>query len=173
MSDDNNDDSKNHPIRPRESREQATDYLGFMASVIYDLGDGKTWELPNPSFMDPDMKARYLEHLRFISEDLDTFERVNPLTKEVTNPQQYPLRYKGKLVNDEELLCVALMGADGDYEKYLETGAEAKGKWLKGELPEMYKGFLAAGGVPGQINTAWQMMQRQLQERLQRDSKSH
>lgn len=168
------DDAANHPVRPRESREQATEYLGFMASVVYDLGDGRTWELPNPSFMDPEMKARYLEHLRFMAEDLDTVERVDPVTGDVTNVQRYPpLRYKGKIVNDEELLCVALMGGDGDYEKYIATGIKTpKGKWMRGELPDTYERFLAAGGVPGQVNTAWQVMQRQLQERLQRDSKS-
>ena len=160
-----------HPIRPKEAREQATDYLGFMASVIYDLGE-ETWELPNPSLLPPEMKARYLEHLRFVSEDLDTKTRKNPVTKEDDTTQVYPFRYKGKLVNDEELLCVALMGEDGDYEKYVETGAKSTGKWLKGDLPAVYRGFLAAGGVPGQVNTAWQVMQRQLQERLQRDSKS-
>lgn len=165
------DDSMQHPIRPRESREQATDYLGFMASVIYDLG-GTTWELPNPSFMDPEMKSRYLEHLRFMSEDIDTKIQVNPVTKEEVPVPLYPVRYKKKLINDEELLCVALMGDDGDYEKYLETGVKAAGKWLKGELPEVYKRFLAAGGVPGQISTSWQVMQHQLKERLQRDSKS-
>lgn len=151
-----------HPIKPRESREQATEYLGFMASVIYDLGGGETWELPNPSFMPPDMKDRYLEHLRFISEDLDTKPRKNPVTGEEDQIQQYPLRYKRKLINDEELLCVALMGSDGDYQQYLKDRT----------LPDMYRKFLIAGGVPGQVNTAWQMMQRQLQERLARDSKS-
>lgn len=166
------DDAKNHPIRPRESREQATDYLGFMASVVYDLGESRTWELPNPSFMDPEMKARYLEHLRFMAEDLDTVERTDPVTKDTTHVQRYPLRYNGKLINDEELLCVALMGGDDDYEKYIETGSQSKGKWLRGALPDTYERFLAAGGVPGQVNTAWQVMQRQLQERLQRDSKS-
>lgn len=155
--------SDEHPIKPRESREQATEYLGFMGSVLYDLGDGETWELPNPSLMPPEMKERYLEHLRFVSEDLDTKPRENPVTGEVEQIQQYPLRYKKKLINDEELLCVALMGSDdGDYQRYVKDRTK----------PQVYLKFRAAGGVPGQINTAWQMMQRQLQERLQRDSKS-
>lgn len=147
----NNDDSvqDNHPIKPREAREQASDYLGFMAGVTYDLGDGETWELPNPAFMDPDMKNRYLEHLRFMTEDLDTVNRKDPITGEMRPVQKYPLRKDNKLINDDELLCIALMGSKALYQK-----------------------FLKAGGVPGQLNTAWQVMQRQLQERTQQDSKS-
>lgn len=171
MRDDDEVQSK-YPIRPDEARAQATDFLGFMGSVIYDLGDGETWELPNPSLMPPDMKERYLEYQRFVSEDFDTKDRVDPITKTVNPIQKFPLRYSDKLVNDEELLCVALMGGDGDFEKYIETGAQSKTKWLKGELPEVYVRFLKAGGVPGQLSTAWQMMTRQLQERAQRDSKS-
>lgn len=141
-------DESKHPIKPQAAREQATEYLGFMSSVIYDLGDDETWELPNPQLMPPDMKDRYLEHLRFMSEDLDTVEQTDPITKQVRQVQKYPLRKDGKLVNDEVLLCIALMGE------------------------KTYQKFLKAGGVPGQINTAWQMMQRQLQERMRQDSKS-
>lgn len=141
-------DESNHPIKPKEAREQATEYLGFMGSIIYDLGDNETFELPNPQLMDPDMKARYLEHVRSMSEDLETVEQKNPITGEIRDIPKYPPRIEGKLVNDEELLCIALMGED------------------------TYKKFLKAGGVPGQINTAWQMMERQLRERMKSDSKS-
>jgi hypothetical protein len=151
-----------HPIRPDKAREQATEYLGVMADIAFDLGDGATWVLPNPALMPPPMKRRYMEHLRFMSEDLDTVERTDPITKETRQVQKYPLRRKGKLINDEELLAVALMGEDGDYEKYVKDGT----------LPETYQRFLNAGGVPGQIGTAWQMMERQLRERARQDSKS-
>lgn len=142
-----NDDA-NHPIKPKEARDQATEYLGFMGSITYDLGDEQTWELPNPQLMPPDMKARYLEHLRSMTEDLDKTEQKNPITGETREVPKYPPRIGGKLINEEELLCIALMGE------------------------QTYSKFLAAGGVPGQINTAWQMMQRQLQERAKQDSKS-
>lgn len=146
------DNEPQHPIRPELARAQASEYLGFMGSVIFDLGDGNTWELPNPSFMDPDMKMRWLEHLKFMSEDLDTetTRRKNPITgeTETTKRQLYPLRHKRVLINEEELLCKALMGDD------------------------VYAQFLAAGGRPGQVQVHWQVMQRQLQERLQIDSKS-
>lgn len=161
MSDDD-DVSAAHPIRPQEASAQATEYLGFLGSVVYDLGGGESWELPSPSLMPPDMKMRYLEHLRFMSEDLDTKPRENPVTKEIDQIQVYPLRYKKKLVNDEELLCVALMGGDEDYARYLKDRT----------LPSVYAKFLAAGGRPGQVGTAWQMMGRQMQERAQRDPKS-
>ncbi|MDH6199183.1 hypothetical protein M2272_005851 [Mycobacterium frederiksbergense] len=141
-------DKSNHPINPKVARDQATEYLGFMGSILYDLGDDETFELPNPQLMDPDMKARYLEHIRSMAEDLDTVKQKNPITGEERDVPKYPPRIDGKLINDEELLCIALMGED------------------------TYKKFLKAGGVPGQINTAWQMMERQLRERLKQDSKS-
>lgn len=137
-----------HPIKPQVAREQATDYLGFMGSVIYDLDNDQTWELPNPQLMPPDMEERFNEHQRFMSEELDTVDRKDPITGENRPVQQFPLRHKGKLINDKELLCIALMGEP------------------------TYKKFLKAGGVPGQITTTWQMMQRQLQERMRQDSKS-
>jgi hypothetical protein len=148
MSDTEEQMQARNPIRPAQASAQASEFLGFMGSVIYDLGDGDTFELPNPSLMPPDMKARYTEHLRCMAEDLDTKDQTNPITGEVTAVQQWPLRKDGKLINDEELLCVALMGE------------------------KTYRKFLKAGGVPGQINTAWQMMRRQFEERLKLDSKS-
>lgn len=157
------DDDK-HPIKPEAAAAQATDYLGFMGSAVYDLGEGDTWALPNPNMMPPAMKNRYLEHLRFMSEDLDTDERKDPITGELRKVQKFPIRHDGKLINDEELLAIALMGTDAekDREAYLKDGT----------LPDVYAKFLKAGGVPGQLNTAWQMMERQLRERMKQDSKS-
>ena len=142
-------DESNHPIKPELAAAQATEYLGFMGSETYDLGDGATWTLPNPQLMPPDMKTRYLEHLRSMSEDLDTVKQKNPITGEERDIPKYPPRIKGELINDEELLCKALMGDD-----------------------ETYKKFLKAGGVPGQIGLTWQLMERQLRERMKSDSKS-
>ncbi|MGV0785109.1 hypothetical protein [Mycolicibacterium sp. XJ775] len=141
-------DESKHPIKPDAARDQATEYLGFMGSIIYDLGDGDTFELPNPQLMPPDMETRYNEHLRSMAEDLDTVKQKNPITGEERDVPKYPLAIDGKLINDKELLCVALMGE------------------------KTYKKFLTAGGVPGQIQTAWQMMERQLRERMKQDSKS-
>lgn len=132
-----------------------------MADKELDI-EGGTWRLPNPSLMPPAMKHRYLEHLRFLSEDLDTIDRPDPITKETRKVLDFPLRYKKKLINEEELLAVALMGEDGDYQKYLKDGS----------VPDVYRRFLAVGHVPGEINLVWQVMQRQLQERVRRDSKS-
>ncbi|AAN12573.1 tail assembly chaperone [Mycobacterium phage Che9c] len=153
-----------HPIRPGEAAAQATDYLGFMSSQVYNLGDGEAWELPNPQLMPPDMKRRYLEHLRFMSEDLDTEEKTDPITKEVRTVQKWPLRKGGTLIVDEELLCIALMGTNAvaDREAYLKDGT----------LPEVYAKFLKAGFAPGQINTTWQVMAKQLEDRRRADSKS-
>ncbi|AER48391.1 tail assembly chaperone [Mycobacterium phage QueenHazel] len=163
MSDEQNLEDR-HPIKPDQSRAQATEYLGFMASQKFDLGNNETWELPNPQLMPPDMKMRYLEHQRFLVEDLDTEERQDPITKEVRKVPKFPARKGGKLINDEEMLCIALMGTDAvkDREAYLKNGT----------LPETYVKFLKAGHVPGQISTTWQVMAKQLEDRRRQDSKS-
>lgn len=87
------------------------------------------------------MKNRYLEHLRFMSEDLDTDERKDPITGELRKVQKFPIRHDGKLINDEELLAIALMGTDAekDREAYLKDGT----------LPDVYAKFLKAGVFPG------------------------
>ncbi|AVO21618.1 tail assembly chaperone [Mycobacterium phage MooMoo] len=164
MSDDDKNLEALHPIKADQAEKQATEYLGVMASQVYDLGNDETWKLPNPQLIPPDMKKRYLEHLRFMAEELDTEEQTDPITKEARSVQKWPLRYKGELVVDEELLCIALMGADAkkDREAYFKDGT----------VPETYAKFLAAGFAPGQINTTWTIMNKQLEDRRRADSKS-
>lgn len=142
------DDDKLPPIKPELAREQEAEFFGVAAGFDYDLGGGEKWTLPNPSYLPPDMKKRYLEHLRFMNEDLDTEEKPHPTTGKATKTTKWPLRVKDELIDEDELLCRALMG-DETYEK-----------------------FLAAGGVTGQVQARWQMMNRQMQERLRRDPKS-
>jgi hypothetical protein len=151
------------PINPEAARDQEAEFFGVKAGFDYALGGGEKWTLPNPSYMAPDMKARYLEHLRFMSEDVDFEEKPHPVTGKMTKTQKWPIRKDGKLLNEDELLCVALMGTDveADRAAYLKDGT----------VPDTYKKFLAAGGVPGQVQSHWQMMNRQMQERLMRDPK--
>lgn len=137
-----------HPIQPREAREQAADYLGFMAGIPFTLGNNEVWELPNPAFLDPDQRKRYREHQRFMK-TVDTEEVDHPILdgKKITQPV-YPFTKDGKDVDEAERLCIALMTED------------------------VYKKFIAAGGVPGQITVHWNQMQHQLEERMKDDSKS-
>ena len=90
---------------------------------------------------------------------------TNPITGKKSAPQTiWPLTYKGELIDEDELLCIALMGDDvkADREAYFKDGT----------LPETYERFLAAGGLPGQVQVHWRMMNLQMEERVKRDPKS-
>jgi hypothetical protein len=149
------------PIKPEEARRQEADFFGVAAGFDYDLGGGQKWTLPNPSYMPRDMKKRYTEHLRFMNEDLDTENKPHAVTGKPTKVAKWPLRFKGELIDEDELLCIALMGNDGkaDRDKYFADGT----------LPEVYQKFIDSGGVAGQLQAHWQMMNRQMQERLKQD----
>lgn len=138
----------NLPKDPKAAREQAADYLGFLSGVPFSLADGDTWELPNPAFLDTEQRKRYREYQRDMN-NLDTELVDHPLIdgKKVERTI-FPYVKDGIDFDPDEQLCVALMG-------------EA-----------IYAKFLAAGGVPGQVDVHWKMMQRQLEERTKIDSKS-
>lgn len=139
-----------HPVDPKKARGQAADLLGFMAGVTFDLGGGEVWELPNPAFLDTEQRKRYRDYLREMNA-LDTELIDHPLIagKKVERTI-YPYLKDGQDYDPDEQLCIALMGSRAIYDK-----------------------FLAAGGVPGQIDTHWKLMQRQLEERTKIDSKSN
>lgn len=138
-----------HPVDPRKAREQAADHLGFMAGVTFDLGGGEVWELPNPAFLDTEQRKRYRDYLREMNA-LDTELVDHPLVEgKKVERTIYPYLKDGQDYDPDEQLCIALMGED------------------------TYDKFLAAGGVPGQIDTHWKLMQRQLEERTKIDSKSN
>ena len=155
------DDDK---ISPEKAREQAAEFLGVFAGQDFDL-DGKKWHLPNPNYLPPDMKRRYLEYLRFVNKDLDKEKVADPITGKQREQTVWPLTYNNALIDEDELLCIALMGT-GD-------GKDDRAAYFKdGTLPETYQQFLKAGGVPGQIQVAWRVMNIQMEERVKRDPKS-
>lgn len=168
MSDD--ESVKLKPTRPEEAAAQAAEFLGFTAGVDFDLGGEKSWRLPNPAYMPPKMKRRYLEHLRFMSKDLDKEEvkSTDPITGRETSRSQtvWPLTYKKQVFDEDELLCIALMGEDAaaDRKAYFDSKGD--------KLPEVYDQFLEAGGVPGQVQVHWRVMNLQMEERIKRDPKS-
>ncbi len=152
------------PIRPEEAQAQAAEFLSVFAGIDFDLGAGEVWHLPNPNYLPPAMKKRYLNHLRFITKDLDKETEKHPVTGKSQTRTVWPLSYKGELIDEDELLCIALMGADvvKDRDAYFADGT----------LPDTYERFLAAGGVPGQVQVHWRVMNLQMEERLKRDPKS-
>lgn len=157
------------PKRPEEAAAQAAEFLNVLAGVDLDLGDDHTWRLPNPSMLPTKMKRRYLEYLRFINKDLDreTITSRDPITDKVIQREQtvWPLQYKDNLIDEDELLCIALMADDSD-----DAGKAAREAYFEdGTLPDTYERFLAADGVPGQLQVQWRVMNLQMEERVKRD----
>lgn len=153
MPDEQPDEEFARPMKPEEARRQEAEFFGVATGYDYDIGDGQTWTLPFPRYLPPDMRMRYLEHLRVLNEDLDKETVEHPVTGKREKRTIIPLRMKKAitddnprgLIDDDVLLCIALMGQ------------------------ETYERFLAAGGVPGQVQARWQMMNRKMEERLYRD----
>ena len=152
MSDDQTTE-ESRPMKPAEARAQEAEFFGVATGFDFDLGEGQAWTLPYPRYLPPDMRMRYLEHLRVMNEDMDTQPVPHPVTGKPQKKAIFPLRMKSAitkenpkgLIDEDTLLCVALMGQ------------------------ETYGRFLAAGGVPGQVQARWQLMNRQMEERLTRD----
>ncbi len=158
------DEFKLKPARPDEAAAQAAEFLGVFAGVDFDLGNGKSWRLPNPNYLPPKMKLRYLDHLRFMSKELDTEKVKDAITGRQREQNVWPLTFKGELVNEDELLCIALMGDD--------VKADRAAYFADGTVPEIYQQFLDADGVPGQVQVHWRVMNLQMEERIKRDPKS-
>lgn len=149
---------------PEAAIAQAAEFLGVFNGQDLDLGNGQVWHLPNPNLIPAPMKRRYLEHLRFINKDLDKEKVTDPITGKQRQQTVWPLSYQGELIDEDELLCIALMGDDvkGDRAAYLKDGT----------TPDTYTRFIAAGGVPGQVQMHWRVMNLQMEERVKRDPKS-
>lgn len=146
---------------PQQAREQAAEYLGFVASSYITAG-GETFEIPNPGMLDDDQQERYDE----LQAELETYDHRevtarNPITNEViVDPKTgepvvdrvliNPHQIDGKLVKPpyNVRLAIALFGEDG------------------------YKKFKAGGGRSSQIAVEWARMNRVMKERISADSKS-
>lgn len=144
MSDDQSTEEPLRPMKPEAARQQEAEFFGVATGYDYDIGDG-TWTLPYPRYLPPDMRKRYMEHLRAMNEDLDQETYEHPVTGKRLKRAKFPMRIKNVIIDEDELMCIALM------------------------TQETYDKFLAAGGVPGQVQARWQMMNRQMEERLRRD----
>lgn len=137
------------PTRPVEAREQAAECLGFVRGRIFDLGEGETWELPNPALLDDEQQARYNAYL-YDSERCDrapdtTDTNGNTVRGEFLDPP----RINGELLEPSDIrLAKALMGE------------------------EIYRKFIAADGRSSQIRVHWLEMNKRVADRVRDDSKS-
>jgi hypothetical protein len=160
------DENYREPASPEEAIEQAAEFLGVFAYKEFVLSDGFSWKLPNPGVMPRDMKRRHKEFQRFLSNDLDKEKIKDPITGRQREQNKWPLSYKGAEIDEEELLCIALMSES-------DKGIEERDAYLREDtLPELYKRFLNAGGVAGLVQWWWNVMHLQLEERVKRDPKS-
>jgi hypothetical protein len=139
------------PTRPEEAREQAAECLGFIRGRTFDLGDGQTWELPNPSLLDDEQQPRYNEYL-FEIQNLDRYpddkdDDGNVIRRgDIMDPPQKD----GELLEPNDIrLAKALMGDD------------------------IYAKFIKAGGRSSQLRVHWSEMNRRMMNRLRDDSKSN
>ena len=121
MSDDN---ETTGPLSPEAARAQATEFLSVFAGVDFDLGGGRVWHLPNPNYLPPDMQKRHLEHLRFMNKDLQKETVTDPVTGKKREQTIWPLQFENELIDENELLCIALMGDDvkADRAAYFKDG---------------------------------------------------
>lgn len=145
------EDSSNHrPLKPREAREQAADYLGFMNGIVFDLGNGETWELPNPSLLDDDQRPRYdafLLEQEGLDRHPDKVDSDGNVLEE--GAVMVPQRKAGVLVEHEDIrLAKALMGS------------------------KMYAKFKAGDGRSSQLAVHWWQMNKAMADRVKTDPKS-
>jgi hypothetical protein len=137
-----------------EAREQAAEYLGFVASERVTTSKGEVFEIPNPSLLDDDQQARY-DQLRVDTETWDRHPEVPEVLNEdgtVKTPAtpgdlKVPERKDGELVHYNVLLAKAIFG-------------------------DRYDAFKAAGGRASDLELHWSRMNKALADRRAADSKS-
>lgn len=151
--------SKRNPLEAvsaKDAREQAAEFLGFLASVPIDLGDGEPFEVPNPSLLDPEQQRRY-DELEFECEKLD--RHPAPLNEDGTpklGPDGHPLKGEVKVPNRVDNVLVE------NYETRLARAL----------FGDDYQRFIDGGGYPSQVGVHWAQMRRVLEERKAADDKS-
>ena len=130
-----------------EAREQAAEFLGFIASERISTKEG-VFEIPNPSLLDDDQQAR-VDALDLETESWDKHDDVLDEKGNVVSRGglKVPNRKNGKLVSYNVGLAKAIFG-------------------------DRYDAFKKAGGHSGDVNLIWSKMNRALAERRAEDSKS-
>lgn len=148
------------PVSVSEAKEQAAEYFGFTASTYIRVDSGKVFEIPNPGLLDDDQQERW-EQLQF---DLEGCDRE----PDIEIPEQ-------KLDDGSVLAARTLPG--NPIMPYRKDGQLLKPPYavrlaiaLFGE--EGQKEYKAGGGIANQISVEWARMNKEYQERVERDPKS-
>lgn len=148
------------PVSVEEAQAQAAEYFGFTASSQIRVNTGEVFTIPNPGLMDDDQQERW-EDLQF---ELESCDREDDITvPEQTLPDGTklaartvkgdfltPYRKNGELLKPpyNVRLAIALFGEEG------------------------YRKYKAGGGIANQIAMEWARMNREFEERVNRDPKS-
>lgn len=130
------------------AREQAAEYLGFVASERIVTKEG-VFEIPNPSLLDDEQQARY-DQLQLDSESWDRHPDV--LNEDGT------VKFRGQLK-----------------EPYRKNGKAVEGyniQLAKAIFGERYDAFKKAGGRSNDVAFFWSKMNKMLADRVSHDSKS-
>ncbi len=137
------------PVSAKEAREQASEFLGMLASVTVKADNGEVFEIPNPALLDDEQQQRY-DQMQLEAESYDRHPDVKDDQGNTRKgPFMVPHRKNGKLVENENVrLAKAIFG------------------------DEVYKRFKAAGGRASDIGLVWGQMNQVLQKRLDAESKS-
>lgn len=147
------------PVSTREAKEQAAEYFGFAASSFIRSDSGELFEIPNPALLDDDQQERW-EELQFTLEQCDREDDiVIPDTtledgtvvpgRTIQGDLKSPYRIGGELLKPpyNTRLAMALFG-----DKYPE--------------------FKASGGSGNQVALEWAKMNKEFQDRVEKDLKS-
>lgn len=141
-----------HSSEPKtfeDAREQAAEYLGFVASERIRTADGTVFEIPNPSLLDDDQQSRY-DQLQFDTESWECHPDILDDKGEVKvrGSLKEPHRKDGVLVENYNIqLAKAIFG-------------------------DRYDAFRAAGGRANDVAVIWWKMNKALADRRREDSKS-
>ncbi|CQD03785.1 gp32 protein [Mycobacterium europaeum] len=136
------------------AREQAAQYLGYVASEKIRTPRGEVFEIPNPSLLDDDQQQRY-DQLQLETESWERHDDV--LNEDGT------VKTRGMIKEPARKT-----GEDGNpvlVENYQIQLAKAI-------FGDRYEAFKAAGGRANDVSFIWAKMNKQIADRRKQDSKS-
>lgn len=113
-------------VTPKEAREQASEYVGLLASVSIraDAGD-EVFEIPNPIMLDDEQQQRY-DQLRL---ETESWDRAPDTTDAVGNTYPgrllEPYRKNGKLVESYNVQLAKAIFGESTYKRFKEAGGRA------------------------------------------------
>ncbi|MBZ4574705.1 hypothetical protein [Mycobacterium avium] len=131
------------------AREQAAEYLGYVASEKIRTPRGDVFEIPNPSLLDDEQQQRY-DELQLEVESWDRHDDVlnDDGTVKHRGALKEPSRKDGVLVENYNIqLAKAIFG-------------------------DRYEAFKAAGGRANDVAFLWAKMNKSIADRRKADSKS-